>query len=107
MLISLALPRGAHETCSNNSLAQGLGENTPIVLQGVSIAAPKLSRRRQLKPATGERRKLSLYDGQNRLGQIIENRKRYAAFDLGGRPRGVFPTLKASYAISAVHGGEQ
>jgi hypothetical protein len=37
----LALPREAHQSGNINSLAEGLGENRPTELQGVSAAAPK------------------------------------------------------------------
>jgi hypothetical protein len=40
-LILLALPREAHQAGNINGLAEGLGENGPTELQGVSAAAPK------------------------------------------------------------------
>jgi hypothetical protein len=39
---ALALPSGRREPSRNKSLAVDLGKSTPIELQGVSAAAPKL-----------------------------------------------------------------
>lgn len=41
LVANLALPREAHQSGKINGLAQSLGENAPIGLQGVSAAAPK------------------------------------------------------------------
>jgi hypothetical protein len=46
-------------------------------------------------------RHLSLYDGRDRLGVVIQRNGRCDAFDIQGVYLGLFPTLKA--AIAAVN----
>jgi hypothetical protein len=48
-----------------------------------------------------EARQLSLYDGQDRIGMVVERNGRCDAFDVHGIHLGTFPKMKA--AVSAVN----